>query len=483
VTASPPAPVGAPALMRVAVVGAGIGGLTAAYAIHRRARERGVRVQLDVFEAAARTGGQLQSLAEDGYVVEWGANAFRTGVGAARDLGERLGLAHERVEASAAANRRYVFHGGRLHRLPAGPVSLLGFTPLSIAGRLRVFAEPFTARRVAHEESVHEYASRHVGREAAAVLLGTLVRGIYGGDARALSVDAAFPLMRSMEREHRSLVIAAIMGAKRRRAEGKATWSYRGGMGVLMRQLTAELEGSVHTATPVRALARQGDGRYHLTCGAGGRGPFDAVVLAVPPRQAAPLLRALDPPAAAEVGAIEAASLAMVALGFPRSAFPRPPDGYGFLVAPGEPLEVLGALFESNLFPGRAPPGRVLVRLIMGGTEHPDVVARSDEALLATARDALERAFGPTGTPERTWIARHEGAIPQYLLGHEARVQRIAQRLAALPGLELAGNAYRGIAVGAIIEDAELVAERVLDRAAPRGVDVVASADRAASGA
>ena len=449
-------------MMRVAVVGAGIGGLTAAHAIRRHAAARRTPLDLDVFEASHRTGGQLQSVAEDGYLIEWAANAFRTGVGPSRDLIERLGMTGERVEASPDANRRYVFHGGRLHRLPAGPASLLGFAPMSLAGRWRVFAEPFVARRVTHEESVHDYASRHIGREAAELLLGTMVRGVYGGDARRLSVDAAFPVMRQMEREHRSLVIAGIMGAKQRRAEGKATWSLRGGMGSLLRRIADDLGASVHTATPVQALARGSDGRFLLQAGSDERQPYDAVVLALPPRAAAPLLAAVDEVAAAEVAAIEAAPIAMAALAFPRTAFLNPPDGYGFLVAPGETLDILGALFESNIFPGRAPAGQVLIRVIMGGADRDDVIARSDDELVATASHALDRSLGLREAAERTWIYRQEGAIPQYLMGHGGRVQRIEERLARLPGLELAGNAYRGIAVGAIVEDAESVAERVL---------------------
>jgi hypothetical protein len=240
--------------LRVAVVGAGIAGLTAAHAIRRRAAEAGRSVELTLLDAGTRVGGQLQTVAEDGYRVEWAANAFRTGKGPTADLVARLGLEGERVVASPAANRRFVFHGGRLHALPSGPASLLRFAPMSPAGRWRVLAEPFVARRVAHEESVHDYAARHIGREAAELLLGTMVRGVYGGDARALSVDAAFPVMREMERDHRSLVIAGIAGgAASARLEGKATWSFRGGMGVLM-------ERSRRTSATPCAPGPDGDG-------------------------------------------------------------------------------------------------------------------------------------------------------------------------------------------------------------------------------
>ena len=456
--------------LRVAVVGAGIAGLTAAHAIRRRAAERGQPLELTLLERDKRAGGQLHTVAEDGFRIEWAANAFRTGRGPTADLLARLGLEEERVVASPAANRRYVFHGGRLHALPAGPASLLGFAPLSLAGRWRVLAEPFVARRVAHEESVHDYAARHIGREAAEVLLGTMVRGVYGGDAHALSVDAAFPVMREMERDHRSLVIAGIAGARQRKLEGKATWSLRGGMGALMARLAEDLGEAVRLGVAITGIETTvSPAGYRLRVSQGHDIEADAVVLAVPPGVASGWLRPLDGDLADEVAAIGAADVAVAALAFPRDAFAAAPDGYGFLVAPGEPLDVLGALFESNIFPGRAPESHVLVRVIMGGAGRPDVPRRGDDEIVATAVAAIDRAVGLRGAPDRAWVHRQPAAIPQYLLGHLDRVARIERRLAALPGLQVAGNAYRGIAVGAIVADAEVVAGRVLarDGAAP----------------
>lgn len=447
--------------MRVAVVGAGIGGLSAAHALRRQAGEQARELDLHVLEAGRDVGGQLQSVREGGFLVEWAANAFRTGVGATADLIRRLGLEGERVVANPAANRRFILHGGRLHLLPSGPASLLTFAPMSLAGRLRVAAEPFVARRVSHEESVFDYAARHIGPEAAEVLLGTMVRGVYGGDARALSVDAAFPVMREMERDHRSLVIAGIRGAKQRRAEGKTTWSFEGGMHTLMQALADDLGPAIRTGTRVDALSHDADA-FALRLADEAAAHYDAVVLATPPRVSAGLLEALDADAAREVAGIDAAAIAMVALAFPRSAFRTPPDGYGFLVAPSEPLDVLGVLFESNVFPGRGPAGHVLLRVIMGGAARPDILSEDDEALRARARDVLERTLGLHAREDRSWVYRNPAAIPQYRLGHQARVARIEARLAAYPGLELAGNAYRGIAVGAIVEDAERIAQRVL---------------------
>jgi protoporphyrinogen/coproporphyrinogen III oxidase len=459
--------------LRVAVVGAGLAGLTAAHAVRRHARERDVALELQVWEAGDVAGGQIHPRAEEGFLVEWAANAFRTGRGASLDLLTSLGLTAERVEARPEARRRFVLHGGRLHRLPSGPASVLSFAPLSRTGRWRVLAEPFLASRVDHEESVHDFAARHLGAEAADVLLGTMVRGVYGGDARRLSVDAAFPVMREMERDHRSLVIAGVAGAGKRKREGKTTWSFRAGMSTLMDALAADLGAAVRTRAAVESVDRGEAGTgFRVRLATGEVRAFGRLVLAVPPRVASRWLRSLDPAAADEIAAIEAADIAMVALALPLAAFRTAPEGYGFLVAPGQAPDaapdVLGALFESNVFPGRAPAGHVLVRVIMGGAGRSDVLARSDDALTATAVDAMDRAVGLTGAPSRVWVHRQPAAIPQYLVGHGERVARIAERLRGLPGLSLAGSAYRGIAVGAIVADADVVAaEALADGASP----------------
>jgi protoporphyrinogen/coproporphyrinogen III oxidase len=447
--------------LRVAVVGAGLGGLAAAHAIRRHPSAHDRRVELEVWEAADRAGGQLRTVVEDGFLVEWAANAFRTGLGPTADLVADLGLEAERVDADPAANRRHVFHGGRLHLLPSGPISLLSFEAMSPEGRFRVLAEPFLAERVEHEESVHDYAERHIGREAAEVLLGTMVRGVYGGDARELSVDAAFPVMRTMEREHRSLVIAGLAGMRDRMRERKATWSFRGGMSALTDCLADELGDALCTRTPAVALTVDAVGTFMLRPPQGPPRPFDAVVLAVPPAVAADLLADLDPPVATELAGIPTAPIGMVALAFAREAFAVPPDGFGFLVAPGEALRVLGCLVESNVFAGRAPPGTVLIRVIMGGVATPDIAELSDAELTQHALDALDRAWGLTGAPLRTWMGRQERGIPQYVIGHQARLRRIDEGLRRQPGLHLAGNAYRGIAVGKLVDDADLVANAV----------------------
>jgi protoporphyrinogen/coproporphyrinogen III oxidase len=452
--------------MRVLTVGAGIAGLAAAHAVRREAARRGIPLELQVLEASAQPGGRIATTEEDGYLVEWAANGIQGHERTAAALLEDLGLTKERVLARPESARRYVYRSGRLHLLPLSPPALLRFGGLTPAARLRVLAEPLFAFRHDKDETVHDFAVRHIGAEAATTLVGTAVRGIFGGDARKLSLDAAFPVMREMERKHRSLLIAMARG--KRNPGGRALWTIRGGLGQLVRALADSLGPALRLHAPVLSLERVGEGArapWAAKLASGERIETDAVLVAAPISRAAALVRPLDRDLARPLARIPSASLAVVALGFPLEAFRSRPDGYGFLVAPGEPLEILGALCESNLWPGRAPEGRILLRVMIGGSERPDLLTRSDTDLVGLAMSALDRAWGLTSGPERTWVMRHVEAIPQYPVGHRALLGAVAGRLDLQPGLYLTGNGYRGVSVGSLLEDAARVAATLVERA------------------
>ena len=463
-------------MRRVAIVGAGVAGLATAHALRRDAAKQGVPLEVTVLDAGPRAGGRVRTTRDGGWTIEWAANAIQGAEGAIWRVAEEVGLGAERVLARPDAARRYIARGGRLHLVPLDPVAFLRFGALSPAGRLRVLLEPFYARRVPRDETVHDYAVRHVGEEAATALIGSVVRGVFAGDARRLSLDSSFPIMREMERKHRSLVIAMLAAGKDAKARGKkgpgmaaaagpgrrALWTLRGGMESFVDALARPLGASLRLRAPVLGLQRREAPGYALRLASGETLESDAVVLAVAPKAAASLLRPLDPEAARDLETIPSAGLNVIGLGFRADAFTTPPDGYGFLVAPGEPLDVLGALFESNLFPERAPDGHVMVRVMVGGAEKPELVTRRDDELVALSMKALDRMVGLKSGPERTWIVRQEDAIPQYQVGHRALIGGVAKRLDAFPGIHLTGNGYRGVSVANLVEDAEKTAERVL---------------------
>jgi oxygen-dependent protoporphyrinogen oxidase len=240
-------------------------------------------------------------------------------------------------------------------------------------------------------------------------------------------------------------------------------------MGSLTDRLAETLASSLRFSMPALRISRLPEYAaptpFTIRFANGESRSFDSVVIATPPADAAALLRDLDLEAAKALREIASASVAVVAVAFRNEAFRRKPDGYGFLVAPGETLPILGALFESNLFPGRAPEGFTLVRAFLGGVDRPERVTEPDAKLAALACEALDRAIGLKSGPSRTWVMRQPNAIPQYTLGHRERVAAVMKRIGAFPGLYVAGNAYRGVSVGSILEDADRVAGWLLHAA------------------
>ncbi len=206
-------------MKRIVVVGGGIAGLATAYELRERAARVPGGLEVRLVEAAPRLGGNLRTERDGGYRVEWGPNGFLDNVPETLDLVRRLGLAGELCPSDAAAARRFLFRNGRLHLLPGGPGSFLTCPVLSLAGRLRVLGEPFAAKHPGGDETVYEFARRRIGAEAAHVLVGAMVSGVFAGDARQLSLASCFPKMAEMEAEHGGLVKAMLA---KQRARGAA---------------------------------------------------------------------------------------------------------------------------------------------------------------------------------------------------------------------------------------------------------------------
>jgi protoporphyrinogen/coproporphyrinogen III oxidase len=490
-------------MARIVVVGGGIAGLATAFELRRAAAGFPGGLDVRVLEASDRTGGNLRTEKDDGYSVEWGPNGFLDSVPETLDLVERAGLTAELQRADPAAARRFLVRGGRLRELPSGPGSFLFSRVLSLGGRLRVLAEPFASRPPDGDETVFEFARRRIGREAAAVLVDAMVSGVFAGDSRRLSLASCFPKMAAMEAEHGGLVRAMIARQRERkaarrhlealRAEGREApelsrpggpagpagtlTSFRDGIERFARGLEAALGDAVEVGRPVLSLTRDPEtARWRIEAEGGEALEADAVVLATPAPHAAPLLRPLDETLSKEIAAIPTAPLAVVALAWDAAAIGGAPNGFGFLAPRGEGCRILGCLWDSSIFPGRAPAGKVLLRAMVGGAQDPAAIALTDEELLATARADLARAMGISVPPERHWIFRHRLGISQYTVGHGARLGRIADRLERLPGLELAGQSYFGVSMNSAAERAASRAPELVARLARRTAAEPASA-------
>ena len=450
--------------MRVVVIGGGIAGLSAA---HRLLRAGGSLETL-LLEAAPRVGGHAWTTREDGFLVEGGPNAIleRPNEPETRQMARELGIEPRLHEARASAKRRFVLRRGRLHRAPDSPPTVLTTSILSPLAKLRLVMEPW-ARRAPQgaDETVQEFASRRIGREAAERLVDAAVAGISAGDSRRLSVRASFPMLVEMERDHGSLIRAMIARQRAARAGGPPAMSklvgFDGGMATLVDALAAELGPNLRTGRRVTRVSQMGN-RWSVECEGGVAFDADRVLLALPASRAAQLVKQADTALSDLLAAVPYAGVAMVALAYRTPDVGRSLDGYGYLVDRHEGLDTLGVLWESSLFDGRAPDGLALLRVMMGGLRHPDAVARDEPELVQKARAELAGPMGVTAEPARTWVRRWPDSIAQYEIGHLERVAE-ARRLAARhPGLELCGSSYDGVSFGSSIRSGIAAADRIL---------------------
>jgi oxygen-dependent protoporphyrinogen oxidase len=461
----------------IAIVGAGITGLTAAY----RLKQRGCRVV--VYEASDRIGGAIKSERRNGYLAELGPNSLATPTAGVAGLLAELGLDSRRVTAGAEARTRYIVRRGRLMRLPMSLAELLTSRLFSNAAKLAIFGEPLLeASDTAVDESVAAFVRRRFNQEVVDYLANPFVAGTFAGDPEQLSVRHALPQLQALERTQGSLVKAFVQMMKAHRAnQGHgpgSIMSFREGLQELPDALGRELSAEVRLRSPVTQL-RQGPRGW--TVGAALQTPelYDAVIYAAP----AYSLDEIDLDLAggerlSTLSSIVHPPVAVLALGFRREQVSHALDGFGFLAPEVERRRVLGAVFSSTIFPDRAPEGHVMLTAFVGGTRDPDFVQADPQTLTARVLDDLRVLLGAQGEPTFRALQIWPKAIPPYVLGY-GRFKDIADEVERRnPGLLLAGTYRDGVSLGEAIGSGERAATRT---AALLGIEpVTAGPDRPA---
>jgi oxygen-dependent protoporphyrinogen oxidase len=464
--------------VRLVVVGGGITGLAAAHRAVEVARERGRPVELTLLEAADRLGGTIQTERRDGFLMECGPDAFLSEKPWALDLCRRLGLEHRLLRTDDRFRRTYVVFRGRLHPLPDGfqllaPTRLGPFVAsrlFSWPGKLRMALDLVLPRGSDPDESLGSFVRRRLGREALQRVAQPLVAGIYTADPDELSLAATMPRFLEMERRERSVILALWRAGRKapatRGGQSGARWSLfltlADGMEELIRALATRLPpGAVRLKEPVAGILRAGSA-WRLTTAAGAAVDADALILAPESHQAARMLRYVDPGLAHLLEGIPHASSATVTLAYRRRDIGHPLDGFGFVVPQIERRPIIACTFSSVKYPGRAPAEHALLRVFMGGALNEAALEADDDALVAGARRELDGLLAITGEPLFVRVQRYARAMPQYHVGHAARAEAIEQAVARLPGLRLAGGAYRGVGIADCVRSGEAAAEALL---------------------
>lgn len=453
---------------RVVIVGGGISGLALAFELV----ERGHGFEVTVLEGREHVGGNVWTERVNGYSCEVGANGFLDNKAGTLRLSQRLNLLP--IRSNDAARKRCIFTGGRMRMIPESPVAFFLSNFISLPGRARMVSDLLVPRKELDDESLESFAVRRVGREFFDKLIDPMASGIYAGDPSRMSVRSCFAKVYELERNHGGLIRGFMALARERGKSGEKVeagpggvlHSYELGMGSLVDALRERLGERVLTGKRVEGIEKIPRG-YGVHCADGSIYESNAVVVTAPAFAAAMLLAGLDVAVSRVLSQIPYPPVSVIALGFRRETIKRDLDLFGFLVSGKERRKVLGCLFDSSIFPNRAPEGRVLLRCIVGGARSPELALLDDEPLLNMVRAELADMAGVNADPEFVWIHRHDKAIPQYEVGHFAKLDALDEGLARHPGLFLGGSALRGVAVNDCIANASVLADRILSEPLP----------------
>jgi len=448
------------------VIGGGMSGLTAAWWLQKN----GVRVT--VFEREERPGGTIRTVRNGDWLIETGPNSSLETTPLFGRMFEELGILDRRLYPDAAADRRYILRGGRLHALPMKPGAFLTSRLWTTRGKLRLLQEPFIGR-AGEEESVASFVERRLGREFLDYAINPFVAGVYAGNPEELSVRVAFPKLYALEKNYGGLIRGMIGGRRERKKRAEKAkdraklFSFAEGMETFPRAIAASLGDRFQGGTTCTGIRMQNGGpRFAVrvvTAGVERSVPADAVIIAVPAAAASSLVRGFSGALADGLDAVYYPPVAQVFLGFREDRIAQPLDGFGFLVPAREGRRILGTIWSSTLFPGRAPAGCAALTTFVGGARQPELARLPDGELQELVTTELRSLMGVSGPPLIASVVRWEHAIPQYNLGYQTLLDRMDGLEQSVPGLFLCANYRGGIAVGDCVMGGERTATRVSD--------------------
>jgi len=461
---------------RIVIVGGGLSGLSAAHRIVELQKEKNLDLELILLEASQRAGGVIHTIEKEGCLIELGPDSFITTKPWALDLSKRLGLTSELIGTEEGKRRSFVLRNQRLVALPEGfhmlaPGSVMSFlkTPLfSWSGKVRMLMDLVIPKKSIKDESLASFVRRRLGNEAFDRAAQPMVGGVYTADPETLSLRATMPQFIHMEEKYGS-VIRGIYSAQRKNAKEKRDsgarysmfLSFKNGLRTLIDAIIENLpEGSLKLNQKVKRIERTGEDFQVIT--RNGVEKADGVIITTPTYIAQKLMEGIDPALAQDLSKIEYASSAILVSVYKREDIVDKMEGFGFVVPDSENSPLLACSYSSVKFAWRAPEGQIILRSFVGGALDPDILELSDTDITKKIEKELHSILGITVRPLFSILQRYPRAMPQYKIGHLDTVERIENRVKELPGLEIAGIAYRGVGIPDCVHSGEMAAESLV---------------------
>ena len=438
----------------VLIIGGGISGLCVLHELKEKYKNRS-DVDVKLFEKSDFVGGTIKTQSDGEYLFEAGPNGFLGNQPATFELIKQLGLEGELILAHAQANKRFVCWDSKLYLFPTDHFSFFTFGLLSVSDKLRILSEFFIPKGVEEGETIYDFAKRRFGIKAAQFIFDPVLCGIYAGDIKQLNVSATLPRIFELEQKHGS-IIKGMMASRKKLSQ---LYSFKKGMGQLIDALHRRYAAHIHTqqeALKINYLKYQ-----YVVDTLRARYQADELFLCLPAYSAQKITAGLSRVLSEQLCQISYAPVAVVGLVYRQLSFIKKFDGFGYLRSSLENKNILGVLFENNVFEGRCPTDQVLIRVMMAGAHHPFTVGRSANELIAMAQEEMARVFGLSGNLVKTFFSVWPQAIPQYTMEYVERKQKILKECGQFPHLHLVANYLDGVSFNDCVRNAKLAVEKI----------------------